>query len=174
MDNHIMREKFRKVLDETKSLPKREVQRALVKATVEILREEPAFKEAGVSQDEPKDISNKDKRYNQRFKRFIQRSRARQKAVQGRVSKNSIGNIVASLYNGKHIDKRNQHLAFSRVTRAIKTSSRSRARRSPVRSASKSGDDGGGEDSDGSDPEPPRLKHRPLAALFSLEGRRAA
>lgn len=55
------------------------------------------------------------------------------------------------------------------------TSSRSRARRSPVRSAAKSSGDGNaGEDSDGSDPEPPRLKHRPLAALFSLEGRRAA
>ena len=36
------------------------------------------------------------------------------------------------------------------------SSPRSRSRRSPVRSASKSGDDGGGEDSDGSDPEPPR------------------
>lgn len=49
----------------------------------------------------------------------------------------------------------------------------SRSRRSPVRSAAKSGDDGGGEDSDGSDPEPPKLKYHPLAAL-SLEGRRAA
>ncbi|NCC58827.1 MAG: hypothetical protein EOM17_14560 [Synergistales bacterium] len=173
MDNHIMREKFRKVLDETKSLPKREVQRALVKAAVEALREEPVFKEAGVFQDEPEDISNKDKRYNQRFKRFIQRSRARQNSVQGRVSKNSIGNIVSFLYNSKYIAQRRWKLCFSRFIMTSRTSSRARSRRSPVRSASKSGDDGGGEDSDGSDPEPPRLKYHPLAAL-SLEGRRAA
>ena len=47
----------------------------------------------------------------------------------------------------------------------------SRSRRSPVRSASKSGDDGGGEEED-SDPEPPKLKYHPLAALS--ERRRAA
>ena len=155
MDKHIIREKFRKVLDETKSLPKREVRKLLVKAAVEVLKVEPTFKEAGVFQDEPENISNKDRRYNQRFKRSIQRSRARRKAVQGRVSKNSIGNIVSFLYNSKYIAQRCWKLCFSRFIMTSRTSSRSR--RSPVRSASKAGDDGGGgEDSDGSDPEPPR------------------
>lgn len=65
-------------------------------------------------------------------------------------------------------------LAISRWVQTTLSSSRARSRRSPVRSAAKSSGDGNaGEDSDGSDPEPPKLKYHPLAAL-SLEGRRAA
>lgn len=86
-----------------------------------------------------------------------------------------ISNIHGQLDYRNSIPREPERVIFL-VSRSLLnlSSSRSRSRRSPVRSASKSGDDGGGEDSDGSDPEPPRLKHRPLAALFSLEGRRAA
>jgi|GEM_PF-3016847 len=68
-----------------------------------------------------------------------------------------------------------QRVQAPRILTSNRTSTRARARRSPVRSAAKSSGDGNaGEDSDGgSDPEPPKLKHHLLAAL-SLEGRRAA
>lgn len=72
---------------------------------------------------------------------------------------------MAGYIGDKFVFSRNNQSAIKKAPGRRGTSSRSRSRRSPVRSASKSGDDGGGEDSDGSDPEPPKLKLHPLAAL---------
>lgn len=65
--------------------------------------------------------------------------------------------LAAQSILNKQISREAMSACFNSRSLLNVTSSRARSRRSPVRSASKSGDDGGGEDSDGgSDPEPPR------------------